>query len=175
MTNQDSDTPYLPKIELSTSFLFSPHHFQINNGHIHIPEGFVERVREWCYEYGAYDKNQKFHSTFHSEYDPHKVNWIWEVIEDIAPRSAFVSSWVQVYDRYGWHPSHHHHALGTNRSGCLYLTDGKSTNFQNPLHLDTFTSNPVNAGDVLYWDPAIYHFSSPAEEDKRTILAFNLK
>ena len=59
-------------------------------------------------------------------------------------------------------------------SGCLFLNDGQSTYFQDPLHQNNTTTSKVKVGDVLIWDPEIYHFSPPIME-KRIILAFNLK
>ena len=55
----------------------------------------------------------------------------------------------------------------------MFLTEGQSTYFQDPLHRCNTTTSKVECGDVLIWDPEIYHFSPPVME-RRIILAFNL-
>ena len=95
-------------------------------------------------------------------------------MEDISPPEAFDNSWVQVYDTGGFIPIHNHSQSKISGSGCLFLTEGQSTYFQDPLHQSKTTSSKVKVGDVLIWDPEIYHFSPPVM-DKRIILAFNLK
>ena len=92
----------------------------------------------------------------------------------IAPEDAFDNSWVQVYEPGGFHPIHNHVGREISGSGCLFLNDGQSTYFQDPLHQSNTTTSKVKVGDVLIWDPEIYHFSPPIME-KRIILAFNLK
>ena len=60
----------------------------------------------------------------------------------------------------------------------MFLNDGQSTYFQDPLHKSNTATSKVEVGDVLgdvlIWDPEIYHFSPPIME-KRIILAFNLR
>ena len=143
--------------------------------HIDIPDGWVDKIEEWCLKYGEYVEEGRLTTTYGSTHRPHSVPWIKEILDVIAPEDAFDNSWVQVYDTGGFIPIHNHIShVKLRDSGCLFLTEGKSTYFQDPLHPNQTTSSPVKVGDVWTWDPAVYHFSPPVM-DKRIILAFNLK
>ena len=142
--------------------------------HIDIPDGWVDKIEEWCLKYGQYVKHGRLTTTYGTPNMPHSVPWIKELLDVIAPEEAFDNSWVQVYEPGGFHPIHNHVAREISASGCLFLNDGQSTYFQDPLHKSNSTSSKVVVGDVLIRDPEIYHFSPPIME-KRIILAFNLK
>ena len=142
--------------------------------HIDRPDGWVDKLEEWCLKYGQYVKHGRLTTTYGTPNMPHSVPWIKELLDVIAPEEAFDNSWVQVYEPGGFHPIHNHVAREISASGCLFLNDGQSTYFQDPLHKSNSTSSNVVVGDVLIWDPEIYHFSPPIME-KRIILAFNLK
>ncbi len=157
---------------MSEEELFPP--LIITRDNISIPDGWVEKCEEWCKKYGKYVDQERFWTTFNSPNKAHGVPWIYKVLEVIAPQDTFDNSWVQVYDPGGFIPIHNHSQDEISGSGCLFLTEGKSTYFQNPLHQNRTTSSNVKVGDVLIWDPEIYHFSPPVM-DKRIILAFNLK
>ena len=141
--------------------------------HIDIPDGWVDKIEEWCLKYGQYVKHGRLTTTYGTPNMPHSVPWIKELLDVIAPEEAFDNSWVQVYEPGGFHPIHNHVAREISASGCLFLNDGQSTYFQDPLHKSNSTSSKVVVGDVLIWDPEIYHFSPPIMEI-RIILAFNL-
>ena len=142
---------------------------------ISIPDGWIDKCEEWCQKYGKYVDNGRYWTTYGATNEAHLVPWIYKVLETISPPEAFDNSWVQVYDIGGFIPIHNHsHQSKISGSGCLFLTEGQSTYFQDPLHQNKTTSSKVKVGDVLIWDPEIYHFSPPVM-DKRIILAFNLK
>ena len=141
---------------------------------IDIPDGWINKLEEWCLKYGKYVDHGRLTTTYGTPNMPHAVPWIMEVLDFIAPENLFDNSWVQVYEPGGFHPIHNHVAREISASGCLFLNDGQSTYFQDPLHKSNSTSSKVVVGDVLIWDPEIYHFSPPIME-KRIILAFNLK
>ena len=161
-------------LETNRDFLFEP--IIIEQGHLDLSEDFIKGVKNWCMKNGVYDEPHSFTTTYRTELQAHDVDWIYDAIMNIAPKNQFMDSWVQVYDVGGYHPPHSHYGGGIVKvSGCLYLTDGISTHFQNPLYPDQIaTNNMITAGDVLFWDPAIYHFSPPVRGE-RAILAFNLK
>ena len=141
---------------------------------IHIPDGWIDKLEEWCLKYGKYLDHGRLTTTYGTRNMPHAVPWIMEVLNFIAPEEVFDNSWVQVYEPGGFHPIHNHAGHGVSGSGCLFLNEGQSTYFQDPLHKSNTATSKVVVGDVLIWDPEIYHFSPPIME-KRIILAFNLK
>ena len=141
---------------------------------IPIPEGWIDKCEEWCKKYGKYIDHGRLWTTYGSKNEAHVVPWIYKVLEPLAPQDAFDNSWVQVYEPGGFHPIHNHAGHGVSGSGCLFLNEGQSTYFQDPLHKSNTATSKVVVGDVLIWDPEIYHFSPPIME-KRIILAFNLK
>ena len=140
--------------------------------HINIPDGWIDKLEEWCLNHGKYD-DHGFTTTYGTANMPHSVPWIMKVLEVIEPEDAFDNSWVQVYKTGGFHPIHNHAGTKISGSGCLFLTDGKSTYFQDPIHRSNTATSEVKIGDVLIWDPELYHFSPPVIE-KRIILAFNI-
>ena len=125
-------------------------------------------------KYGKYVDHGRLWTTYGTKNEAHIVPWIYKVLEPIAPAEAFDNSWVQVYEPGGFHPIHNHTGTKISGSGCLFLTEGQSTYFQDPLHQCNTTTSKVKVGDLLIWDPEIYHFSPPVM-DKRIILSFNLK
>ena len=160
-------------LEIESNYLFDP--IVIQQTHLDLTDDFIKGVKNWCMKKGDYDKDHCFTTTYTTGLQAHDVDWIYDVIMHIAPKDQFVESWVQVYDVGGYHPPHNHNGDFVRLSGCLYLNKGPSTHFQNPLHPDQIASNHlITAGDVLLWDPALYHFSPPVK-DERAILAFNLR
>ena len=141
---------------------------------IPIPEGWIDKCEEWCKKYGKYIDHGRLWTTYGSKNEAHVVPWIYKVLEPLAPPEAFDNSWVQVYEPGGFHPIHNHAGSKISGTGCLFLTEGQSTYFQDPLHQSNTTTSKVKVGDILIWDPEIYHFSPPVME-RRVILAFNLK
>lgn len=152
----------------STWAPFKP--IQITVSSVTLPNGFRDRCRNWVIENGEINKISGFYTSFDCE---HKQDWLAPVLEQIAPIEKYDSFWIQAYDVGGWHTEHNHEGPDIVLSGCLYLDKGRSSIFQDPLHPSQHTSMPVEEGTVLYWDPALYHCSSP-EQTERTILAFNL-
>tara|TARA_B100000963_G_C22393705_1_gene565641 strand:+ start:131 stop:625 length:495 start_codon:yes stop_codon:yes gene_type:complete len=141
---------------------------------IKIPDGWIDKLEEWCLKYGKYVEHGRLTTTYGTANQPHAVPWIMNVLDLIAPEEGFDNSWVQIYEPGGFHPIHNHAGTNISGSGCLFLNDGQSTYFQDPLHQSNTATSKVEVGDVLIWDPDIYHFSPPVME-KRIILAFNLK
>jgi len=160
------------KIKTEHRQLFPPS--IVIKSHINIPDGWIDKLEEWCLKYGKYVDHGRLTTTYGTPNMPHSVPWIKEVLDTIAPEEAFDNSWVQVYKTGGFHPIHNHAGTKISGSGCLFLNDGKSTYFQDPLHKSNTATSEVKMGDVLIWDPEIYHFSPPVME-KRIILAFNLR
>ena len=141
--------------------------------HIELDPNFKEKLNSWIIENGEAEKRLKMITTWDSEVEPHEVDWIAEVLKQISPIDGFENSWGQIYGSGGFHPPHNHVSDENLLSGCLYLNDGPSTMFQDPLLPSRCVTKHVKAGDVMLWDPHLYHFSPP-HESGRTILAFNL-
>jgi len=162
------------QLEFNTATLFPP--ITIGEAHVNVSDEWISNVKDFCLDNGKESSHGNLITTFGSEVQPHQIDWIFEILGQMAPEQAFVNSWVQVYDVAGFHPPHNHAGqVDVRISGCLFLTEGSSTYFQDPLHPDRSTSKPdVKPGDILLWDPAIYHYSPPVKEE-RIILAFNLR
>ena len=64
--------------------------------HIDIPDGWVDKVEEWCLKYGQYVNHGRLTTTYGTANMPHSVPWIKEILDVIAPEEAFDNSWVQV-------------------------------------------------------------------------------
>ena len=158
--------------EPEQKYLFPPS--IITHSSINIPDGWIDKLEKWCLKYGKYNKHGRLTTTYGTSKMPHLVPWIMEVLDPIASEDLFDNSWVQVYEPGGFHPIHNHAGTEIRGSGCLFLNDGQSTYFQDPIHKSNTVTSNVVVGDVLIWDPEIYHFSPPIME-KRIILAFNLK
>lgn len=160
-------------LEFTEKLLFSP--IVIGQSHLNIDSEWIQKVKVWCLSNGEHSSSGNLTSTFTSDIQAHEVDWIFEVLEQIAPKNCFVSSWVQVYEPGGFHPIHNHAGeVDVKTSGCLFLTKGISTYFQDPLHRNQTNCNPeVSPGDVILWDPELYHFSPPVKTE-RIVLAFNL-
>ena len=97
---------------------------------------------------------------------PHSVPWIKELLDVIAPEEAFDNSWVQVYEPGGFHPIHNHAGSKISGSGCLFLTEGQSTYFQDPLHQSNTTTSKVKVGDILNLGPRDISFQSTCNGKK---------
>ena len=65
--------------------------------HIDIPDGWVDKLEEWCLKYGKYVDHGRLTTTYGTPNMPHSVPWIKKVLDVIAPEDAFDNSWVQVY------------------------------------------------------------------------------
>jgi hypothetical protein len=158
------------KIKAKKYFMFSPTIYW--QGHLEL-DNFTE-LENWIRENGEMDNSRGILTTWeYSEIEPHEEDWIAEVLQQISPIETFENSWGQIYGPGGFHPSHNHVADDNIMSGCLYLTDGPGTMFQDPLHPSRHTCKQVKAGDYMIWSPYLYH-SSPPHHSNRSILAFNL-
>ena len=160
-------------LEFTEKLLFSP--IVIAQSHINVTADWIQSVKDWGLTEGKYSESGNLTSTFSSNIEAHNVDWIYSVLEQIAPKEYFVSSWVQIYESGGFHPIHNHSGeVDVKTSGCLFLSEGSSTYFQDPLHRNQTNCNPnVSPGDVILWDPELYHFSPPVKTE-RIVLAFNL-
>tara|TARA_B100000287_G_C20303117_1_gene650721 strand:- start:47 stop:568 length:522 start_codon:yes stop_codon:yes gene_type:complete len=166
-----SNRQQLAAFEQGGSLLFPPVLCVRDN--LSIPDGWVDKVEKWCLKSGKYNDKLKLTTTFGTSNQAHLVPWIMEVLNLISPKETFMSSWVQVYKPGGFHPIHNHSRGGATQSGCLFLSEGSSSYFQNPLYKSCIKNSEVKVGDVILWEPELYHFSPPVLE-KRIILAFNL-
>lgn len=160
-------------IEFQERLLFSP--IVIGESRIKVSSEWIKRVKDWCLSNGEYSQTGSLTSTFSSGVQPHEIDWIYDTLKQIAPKECFVNSWVQVYEPGGFHPIHNHAGeVDVKTSGCLFLSKGSSTYFQDPLHKNQSNCNPkISPGDVILWDPELYHFSPPVKTE-RIVLAFNL-
>lgn len=160
-------------LEFTEKLLFSP--IVIGQSHLNVDPNWIKKIKKWCLSNGNYSSTGNLTSTFNSDIESHQVDWIFDVLKEIAPKKCFVNSWVQVYEPGGFHPIHNHSGeVNVKTSGCLFLTEGSSTYFQDPLHRNQTNCNPnVLPGDIILWDPELYHFSPPVKNE-RIILAFNL-
>lgn len=157
---------------------------------ISLSELEIDNIRNWCLETGyrkgsltttlygpgagAKPKAHPDEKVGHGCKHPHEVDWLQKILCRIAPIEDFLSSWVQVYDLGGFNPMHNHIGDRIGTSGCLFLTKGSSTHFQNPLHPNVMVSLKVEPGHCLMWDNTLFHYSPPSSEE-RIILAFNLR
>lgn len=159
--------------EFNSSPLFPP--ILVHKANIDVTDEWIIKVKEWCLLTGKKDVQNDLTTTFGCGQQPHQISWIMNVLSEISHQQTFVNSWVQVYNPGGFHPIHNHFGnVKTSMSGCLYLTEGPTTQFQNPLHKDQISSGENTIpGDVLLWDSRVYHFSPPVKKE-RIILAFNL-
>ena len=155
--------------------LFAP--IVIGGAHIDLDPEWIAKVKDWALNSGKESHHGRMITTFGSEQQPHEIDWMWDgVLEKIAQKEAWVNSWVQVYGTAGFHPPHNHSGKGgVNASGCLYLSEGPSTYFMDPLHRQNTASRPkVDIGDVAIWDAELFHFSPPVVGE-RIVLSFNLQ
>lgn len=155
--------------------LFAP--IVIGGAHIDLDPDWIEKVKDWARNNGKESHHGNMLTTFGSAEQPHIVSWMWDgVLEKIAEKDAWVNSWVQIYDTAGFHPPHNHAGqVGVNASGCLYLSEGPSTYYMDPLHRQNTASRPkVDIGDVAIWDAELFHFSPPIVGE-RVVLSFNLQ
>jgi hypothetical protein len=140
---------------------------------IEVDEGWVDDVKAWCLLTGQYREHSNLISTYEEESQPHQIDWMWEVLEKIGYwKEHFTNSWVQVYQTAGFQPPHNHSGGGVTLSGCLYLTEGPSSYFTDPYRQKTNFRN-CQVGDVIMWDPELFHFSPPVETE-RVVMPFNL-
>ena len=140
---------------------------------IKVTPEWIDEIRNWCFLHGESRQHSNVLSTYYAEEQPHQVEWIWEVLQQITARPFFVNSWVQIYQTAGFQPPHNHVGQDITTSGCLYLTAGSSTYFTDP-YLQKTNFRTCSVGDVMFWDPQLYHFSPPVL-DERIVLAFNLR
>lgn len=160
----------------------------VNVEEILLPTDFSSQCRDWVMNNGEYDELGKFYTSFNKdtlwvkknngdlanpkgESPPDFINAVLAKV--ILPDFVFREVWIQSYDPSGFHSMHNHDDDKNYLSGCLYLDQGDSSIFQNPLEPNYNSSIPVNAGTLLYWHPALYHSSFPSLET-RTIIAFNI-
>ena len=157
--------------EVEKDWLFPPTIYW--QGHLDLDD-FTENFENWIQDNGEMENSRGMMTTWeYSEIEPHEEDWIAEVLQQISPIETFENSWGQIYGTGGFHPNHNHIADDNIMSGCLYLTDGPGTMFQDPLRPSRHTCKQVKAGDYMLWSPYLYH-CSPPHHTQRTILAFNL-
>jgi hypothetical protein len=162
-------------LEYEAVNLFPP--IVVGGAHIDLDPEWVEKVKDWALNNGKESHHGNMLTTFGSEEQPHLVSWMWDgVLEKIAEKESFVNSWVQIYNTAGFHPPHNHAGrMGVNASGCLYLSEGPSTYYMDPLHRQNTASRPkVDIGDIAIWDAELFHFSPPVVGE-RIVLSFNLQ
>ena len=139
---------------------------------IEIPDNFESMCRNWVVNNGEYEDQNKFYTSFPvSSQIPDFAEPIINKL--VLPGTILSEAWIQTYKPGGFHGPHNHYGGENVLAGCLYLSSGDSSIFQNPLLPNEHESTPVECGTVLYWHPALFHCSAPSDKT-RTILAFNL-
>jgi hypothetical protein len=162
----------VPKIKATQHLLFPPITYW--SGNIDLPKSFLSRFHNWVEKNGERKPKLKMTTSWENpDREPHEVIWIAKVLQQISPIDTFVNSWGQLYEVGGFHSVHNHVSDENEISGCLYLTDGPGTLFQDPLMPSRHTCKEVRKGDFMIWNPYLYH-SSPPHHSNRIILAFNL-
>ena len=58
--------------------------------HIDIPDGWVDKIEEWCLKYGEYVEEGRLTTTYGSTHRPHSVPWIKEILDVIAQKMHLI-------------------------------------------------------------------------------------
>ena len=162
------------KLETPNEYIWNPFEpITIQVKKIDLGDDFETMCRNWIVNNGTYESLARFYTSFNLV-DGSYPDFVQPVLNQIIlPGYSLAGAWIQTYKPAGWHGTHNHQNDMNTLSGCLYLQNGTSTIFQNPLLPSDHSSMPVECGDVLYWHPALFHCSAPSDKT-RTILAFNL-
>jgi hypothetical protein len=164
---------YEKKLETPNEYNWNPFEpITIEIKKIEIADDFETMCRNWVVNNGMYEPSHKFYTSFFAGNEmPEFIKTV--VNQLILPGCKLEDAWIQTYKPSGFHPVHDHMNDKNIYSGCLYLSKGESSIFQNPMLRNDHTSMPVECGTVLYWHPALFHCSAPSNKT-RTIIAFNL-
>ena len=161
------------KIEVITEYEWNPFKpITIHAKKLNLSVKFGDKCKNWVMKNGWHDPGGFY--TSYNLVENEIPKFAEPVVKELIPTGyALAGAWIQTYEPAGFHGPHDHDNDENTLSGCLYLSKGESTIFQNPLIRHEHHSTPVECGTVLYWHPALMHCSFPSRET-RSILAFNL-